>query len=58
MISTHHGVWSNIDKDFLDSYPGVVATSKAVQENEQVKTYLEAKNCSDFDGLGWMAGAW
>lgn len=35
--------WDHIDKNFFNDYPGVLATMKGIQNNEQVKGYYAAK---------------
>lgn len=37
------GMWDHIDKDFMENYPGVIATMKAIEDNEQVKSYYDSK---------------
>ena len=42
--SIQSGDWTAIDTNFFDQFPGVMATSKSVQENDQIKAYKAAKN--------------
>jgi len=42
--SIQSGMWDHINKDFWEAYPGITATSKAVDENEQVKAYYASKS--------------
>ena len=42
------GMWDHINKDFFNDYPGVLATMKGIDENEQVKAYYDSKK----DGAG------
>jgi glutathione S-transferase len=37
------GSWDHIDTNFFDDYPGVLATMKAVLDNEKVKAYKDSK---------------
>ncbi|KAL3935074.1 MAG: hypothetical protein SGBAC_009338 [Bacillariaceae sp.] len=37
------GNWDHIDTNFFDAYPGVLATMKGVDDNEQVKAYYASK---------------
>ena len=37
------GFWDHIDTNFFDDYPGVSATTKAMEENDAVKKYNESK---------------
>jgi hypothetical protein len=37
------GSWTHVDTNFFDDYPGVLATMKAVMDNEKVKAYMDSK---------------
>merc|ERR1711915_758829 len=37
------GFWDHIDTQFFDQYPGVLATIKAIEENEKIKAYKASK---------------
>lgn len=37
------GFWDFIDTSFFDQFPGIMATCKAIDENEQVKAYIASK---------------
>ncbi|CAB9519524.1 S-transferase class-mu 28 kDa isozyme [Seminavis robusta] len=37
------GFWDHISKDFFEAYPGIIATVKAVDEDEKVKAYYASK---------------
>jgi len=37
------GMWDHIDKDFFEAYPGVLATKKGIEDNEEVKAYYNSK---------------
>lgn len=37
------GFWDHIDTNFFDQFPGIMATRKAIDENEKVKEYRESK---------------
>jgi hypothetical protein len=38
------GFWDHIDTTFFDSsYPGILATVKALEENEKIKAYKASK---------------
>eukprot|EP00980_Cylindrotheca_fusiformis_P008448 scaffold1786_cov138-Cylindrotheca_fusiformis.AAC.6 len=37
------GFFDHIDTNFLDGYPGILATTKAVMENDKVKAYQDSK---------------
>ena len=38
------GNWTAIDTDFFDQFPGVMATTKTIQENDQIKAYNASKS--------------
>lgn len=37
------GNWNHIEANFFEAYPGIMATVKYMDENEQVKAYYDAK---------------
>jgi glutathione S-transferase len=37
------GDWTHVDPKFFESYPGIMATAKMVDENESIKAYYASK---------------